>query len=103
MPTENKKSCGLCSRYEALVNQGYWWCNAGHTENMDATLCPDYDGKYETSETTETTSKTIGLFSKFRPDGYSSSIGPKPMSINKIKKARKNRKKEKGIRHGRRN
>lgn len=101
MPTENKKSCGLCSKYGALVNQGYWWCNAGHTENMNPETCGDYDGAYENTE--NKVSSTVSSYTLRAGELYRNPFTPKPMSMSKMKKARENRKKQRGIRHGRRN
>lgn len=57
MTEEKKKSCGRCSHYGCLANQGMWWCNAGHTDNMDADTCVDYDDIMENAEMT--TSSTL--------------------------------------------
>lgn len=100
MPTKNK-SCGLCSHYGALVNQGYWWCDAGHTENMNPETCGDYDGMYEESENKVCSSVTMHTLSGGGP--YTDVSAPKPMSVNKLRRARQKRKKQKGIKHGRRN
>lgn len=46
--------CSDCRNYCALVNQGYWWCNAGHTEDMNPETCGDYDrivGEIRTTST----------------------------------------------------
>lgn len=38
-----EKHCSNCRNYMALANQGYWWCNAGHTKNMNPKTCGDHD------------------------------------------------------------
>ena len=88
---EKKKSCGLCSHYGALANQGMWWCNAGHTEDMNPETCGDYDGAYE--GTTATSATTI--FSKIKVEPYLGANAPKPMAKWKIDRAKKNKKKRK--------
>lgn len=88
-----KKSCGRCSNYGALVNQGYWWCNAGHTENMDAENCEDYNDSQAGVITSS--SSTIGTYYDI-PKGYGD------MAKYKVMRAKKRRKKERGIKHGRR-
>lgn len=60
MTEEKKKSCGRCSHYGCLANQGMWWCNAGHTDNMDADTCVDYDDIMENAEMT--TSSTLSKY-----------------------------------------
>lgn len=35
------KDCVRCKHYEALVNQGYWWCNL--QLDMDNEDCPSCD------------------------------------------------------------
>lgn len=57
MTEEKKKSCGRCSHYGCLANQGMWWYNTGHTDNMDADTCVDYDDIMENAEMT--TSSTL--------------------------------------------
>lgn len=37
------RHCPDCRNYRVLVNQGYWWCEAGHTEDMNPETCCDYD------------------------------------------------------------
>lgn len=45
-----EKHCSDCGNYGSLANQGYWWCEAGHTGNMNPETCGDYDKiKCETS------------------------------------------------------
>lgn len=58
MCDKEKKSCSRCSHYGALVNQGYWWCNNGHTDNMDAENCQDYDDILAGAIMTTTSSAT---------------------------------------------
>ena len=92
---EKKKSCGRCSHYGCLANQGMWWCNVGHTNNMDADTCVDYDDVME--GTTMTTASTLSY--------YASPYGGKrmgEMAKYKVDRAKKNRKKERGVKHGRR-
>jgi len=89
-----KKSCGRCSHYGALVNQGYWWCNAGHTENMDAENCEDYNDSLDGVVATSSSSITSTYYDI--PKGYGD------MAKYKVMRAKKRRKKERGIKHGRR-
>ena len=99
-----KKSCGRCSNYGALVNQGYWWCNAGHTENMDAENCEDYNDSQAGVVATSSSSITETMVGHYGiPDGsmymYNQNGG---MAKYKVMRAKKRRKKERGIKHGRR-
>ena len=60
MEEKEKKCCGICRHYGALVNQGMWWCNAGHTDNMDAENCIDYDDSmFRNATCTATSTATI--------------------------------------------
>lgn len=99
MTEEKKKSCGRCSHYGCLANQGMWWCNAGHTDNMDADTCVDYDDIMENAEMT--TSSTLSYPNLIYTSPYDRKrMGE--MAKYKINRAKKNRKKERGIKHGRR-
>ena len=57
MTEEKKKSCGRCSHYGCLANQGMWWCNAGRRENMDGDSSVDYVDTMGNAEMT--TSSTL--------------------------------------------
>lgn len=59
LPRKEKKHCGICRHYGALVNHGYWWCNKGHTEHMDAENCEDYDDMMANVTFTATSSTTL--------------------------------------------
>jgi len=59
MEGKEKKRCGICRHYGALVNQGMWWCNAGHTDNMDAENCIDYDDSMYGTMTVSCSSQTL--------------------------------------------
>ncbi len=99
MTEEKKKSCGRCSHYGCLANQGMWWCNAGYTDNMDADTCVDYDDIMENAEMT--TSSTLSYPNLIYTSPYDGKrMGE--MAKYKINRAKKNRKKERGIKHGRR-
>ena len=99
MTEEKKKSCGRCSHYGCLANQGMWWCNAGHTDNMDADTCVDYDDTMENAKMT--TSSTLSYPNLIYTSPYDGKrMGE--MAKYKINRAKKNRKKERTIKHGRR-
>ena len=99
MTEEKKKSCGRCSHYGCLANQGMWWCNAGYTDNMDADTCVDYDDTMENAKMT--TSSTLSYPNLIYTSPYDGKrMGE--MAKYKINRAKKNRKKERGIKHGRR-
>ena len=42
MDGTEKRHCSDCRNYGALANQGYWWCDAGHTGDIDPEVCRDY-------------------------------------------------------------
>ena len=90
---ETTKSCPRCSHYGCLINQGYWWCNNGHTENMDAENCEDYDDTFEGMTMSSSSSITDTMY----PDA------PKinPMAKHRLEKAKRRRKAQRGIKHGR--
>ena len=74
-------------------------CDAGHTDNMDADTCVDYDDIMENAEMT--TSSTLSYPNLIYTSPYDGKrMGE--MAKYKINRAKKNRKKERGIKHGRR-
>lgn len=93
---EATKSCPRCSHYGCLINQGMWWCNNGHTENMDAENCEDYDDYYESTIVTYSSSITTDTAA------YQDTRQPNLMAKHKIGEAKRKRKSQRGIKHGRR-
>lgn len=85
--TDNKqnniRSCGRCNNYGCLTNQGYWWCNAGHTENMNPDTCGDYDSSIQDSATCTYTS-TVRF-----ADKVSNNMTPKEYGIKLCNKKHK--------------
>lgn len=79
----NTKHCYNCSNYGCLINQGYWWCNAGHTDNMDAENCDDYDSSIQDSKVIAYSSSTITIDNN-KPKGMS----PKEFGIRMLQKRR---------------
>lgn len=92
---DTNKSCGRCSHYGCLINQGMWWCNNGHTDNMDAENCEDYD------DTFESMSMTTYSYTTDTPTQYESTQTINPMAKHKIVRAKRKRKAQRGIKHGR--
>jgi hypothetical protein len=101
---EEKKCCGRCSNYGALVNQGMWWCNAGHTDNMDAENCEDYDELQKGVVTTASSSVIDTMVGHYGiPDGSMYMYNQNgSMAKYKVMRVKKRRRKERGIKHGRR-
>ena len=93
---ETTKSCPRCSHYGCLINQGMWWCNNGHTENMDAENCEDYDDTFEGMTMSASSSYTGD-----NPTYYDASVKINPMAKHKIVRAKRRRKLQRGIKHGR--
>ena len=74
------KSCAKCSHYGCLINQGMWWCNNGHTDNMDAENCEDYDNVQDSAILTTNSATTITTDTA----AYQGIQQPNPMAKHKI-------------------
>ena len=89
---DNEKRCSKCANYGHQINLGRWWCNAGHTDNMNAETCEDYNENSQFSS----------FLSSVVPNIIYKDVTKGNMAKYKVDRAKKKRKKEKGIKHGRR-
>ena len=86
---DNERRCSKCANYGHQINLDRWLCNAGHTDNMDAETCEDYN-------------ETLSFLSSVVPNIIYKDATKGNMAKYKVDRAKKKRKKEKGIKHGRR-